>query len=156
MCVRLAECRYPGLISPHSGVSYIEFNVSPSRLWGLIPDMTTGCSVFVSKLFYMRSLYSCLALRPRAVHQTWILKRIRRGLLSIYTDGLCLDCVLLMSICCFRQQTVRPMDRCRRKIAAGIYTGSWLFVAVRKHNHILCWPVLTFILTLCFNSPVIY
>lgn len=29
---------------PHSGVSYLEFNVSPS---GLIPDMTTDCSVFL-------------------------------------------------------------------------------------------------------------
>ena len=31
-----------------------------------------------------------------------------------------LGCVLLMNICCLCQQIVRPMDRCRLKLAAGI------------------------------------
>lgn len=43
----------------------------------------------------------CLDLRPQAEHQTWRFKWLRNGLLSIYTDGLCLGCVLLMSICRF-------------------------------------------------------
>lgn len=116
MCMHLAVFRYPGSISSHSGVKYIEFKISPSGFWELIPDcrLTADFSyqAFLDAWCLLSRLYAMLW----AVHQTWMtMKRF----LCNYADGLYLDFVLLMNTCYCCQQT-RVVDTCMQKIAAVI------------------------------------
>lgn len=115
-CMHLAVFRYPGSVSSHSGVKYIEFKISPSGFWELIPScrLTADFSyqAFLDAWCLLSRLYAMLW----AVHQTWMtMKRF----LCNYTDGLYLDFVLLMNTCYCCQQT-RVMDTCMQKIAAVI------------------------------------